>query len=226
MTHTAPGGPSPTRADAQRQRVLSVSAEIFSRRGFRATSMNEIAAAVGLSKPTLYHYFRSKEELLVRIYSDVLDESLAMGRETVAAAASPLAAVRDLIASRVAYTCRNQALLKVCFEEEHELPAELAAEVLTRRHAFEELFRRAVREHLEAHPDVVIGMTPTVYVNMCLGAANWCYKWYRPDGPCSPEELGAQIARSLTTSIDIVGPADAAGRAHRTAGRDPSRRAL
>jgi AcrR family transcriptional regulator len=105
MTRTVSG--RPTRADAQRRRVLAESAAIFSRRGFRATSMNEIAAAVGLSKPTLYHYFRSKEELLVRLYSDVLDESLVLGRETVAAAASPLAAIRDLIASRVAYTCRN-----------------------------------------------------------------------------------------------------------------------
>lgn len=40
--------------------------------------MNEIAAAMGLSKPTLHHYFRSKEELLVRLYSDVLDESLVV----------------------------------------------------------------------------------------------------------------------------------------------------
>ncbi|MGH3504884.1 MAG: TetR/AcrR family transcriptional regulator [Nocardioidaceae bacterium] len=202
MTRTAPDGTPLTKADAQRRRVLSESAEIFSRRGFRATSMNEIAAAVGLSKPTLYHYFRSKEELLVRIYSDVLDESLAMGRTTVAAAGSPLAAIRDLIASRVAYTCRNQALLKVCFEEEHELPAELAGEVLQRRRAFEGLFLTALQEHLQEHPDVLPGMTATVYVNMCLGAANWCYKWHRPDGPSSPEELGEAIARSLTIAID------------------------
>ena len=111
---TAAGAATSSRADEQRRRVLALAAEIFSRRGFRATSMNEIAAAVGLSKPTLYHYFRSKEELLVRIYSDVLDESLTSARRTVAAAPGPLEAIRDLIASRVAYTCRNQALLKVC----------------------------------------------------------------------------------------------------------------
>jgi len=200
MTRTAPGGP--TKADAQRRRVLAESAAIFSRRGFRATSMNEIAAAVGLSKPTLYHYFRSKEELLVRLYSDVLDESLMLGRETVTLAASPLAAIHDLIASRVAYTCRNQALLKVCFEEEHELPAELAAEVLQRRRAFEDLFLTALTDHLAAHPAALTGMTPKVYVNMCLGAVNWCYKWYRSDGPCGPDELGEQIARALTMAID------------------------
>lgn len=197
-----------SRADTRRLRVLSTSAEIFSRRGFRATSMNEIAAAVGLSKPTLYHYFRSKEELLVRLYSDVLDESLEMGRRTVAAAATPLDAIRDLIASRVAYTCRNQALLKVCFEEEHELPADLAAEVLQRRHAFEDLFIDALEQHLSQQPQLLAGVTPKVYVNMCLGAANWCYKWYRPSGSATPEELGRQIASTLTAAIE---PLPAAG---------------
>jgi AcrR family transcriptional regulator len=194
-----------SRADLQRARVTSVSAQIFSRRGFRATSMNEIAAAVGLSKPTLYHYFRSKEELLVRIYSDVLDESLEMGRHTVAGAATPLDAIRDLITSRVVYTCEHQALLKVCFEEEHELPPELAGEVLSRRRAFERLFVAALERHLAEHPDVQLGMAPKVYVNMCLGAVNWCYKWYGASGPNTPEELGRQMAATLTASLEAPG---------------------
>jgi len=190
-----------SRADLQRARVTSVSAEIFSRRGFRATSMNEIAAAVGLSKPTLYHYFRSKEELLVRIYSDVLDESLELGRQTVAAATTPLDAVRDLITSRVVYTCEHQALLKVCFEEEHELPPELAEQVLRRRRAFEQFFVAALGRHLAEHPEVRLPMAPKVYVNMCLGAVNWCYKWYRPGGSNTPTELGRQMAATLTAAL-------------------------
>ncbi|PND54352.1 TetR family transcriptional regulator [Mycobacterium sp. ENV421] len=202
MARSAPYKASLRKADAQRQRVLSESTEIFSRRGFRATSMNEIAAAVGLSKPTLYHYFRSKEELLVRLYLNMLDESLEMGRKTVAEADSPLAAIRNLIGSRVVYTCRNQALLTVCFEEEHELPVELLTEVLQRRRAYEGLFLAALQDHLAQHPGVLVGMSATVYMNMCLGAANWCYKWFRAEGAASPEELGEQIARSLTSSLD------------------------
>jgi AcrR family transcriptional regulator len=196
-------GTTLSRADTRRLLLLSTAAEIFSKRGFRATSMKEIAAAVGMSKPTIYHYFRSKEELLVRIYSDVLDESLDAARATVAASPTPLDAIRDLIASRVAYTCRNQALLKVCFEEEHELPTELAEEVLERRHAFEDFFGDALAAHLAAHPNVLLGMPPKIYVNMCLGAVNWCYKWYRPTGPSTPEELGRQIATSLTAALDV-----------------------
>lgn len=192
-----------TRADAQRARVLSVSAEIFSRQGFRATSMNEIAAAVGLSKPTLYHYFRSKEELLVRIYSEVLDESLEGARKTVAAASAPLEAIRNLIAERVVYTCEHKQLLTVCFEEEHELPPALVDELLARRKEFEDLFTECVEAHRAAHPTALGDVVPRVYVNACLGAINWCYKWYRPGGPATPEELGRQIATSLTAALVV-----------------------
>ena len=192
---------SPTRADAQRARVLATSVEIFGTRGYRATSMNEIAAGVGLSKPTLYHYFRNKEELLVRIYSEVLDESLRMALATVAAAATPLDGLRDLLVSRVVYTCENRELLKICFEEEDELRPDLAEELLVRRRAFEEVALGALERHLAEHPQVQQAMSPTVFVNMCLGAVNWTYKWYRPTGPRTPSELGRSIADALLAVI-------------------------
>jgi AcrR family transcriptional regulator len=190
-----------TRADAQRARVLATSVEIFGTRGYRATSMNEIAAGVGLSKPTLYHYFRNKEELLVRIYSDVLDESLRMALATVAAAPTAIDGLRDLLISRVVYTCEHRELLKICFEEEDELRPELAEELLVRRRRFEDVVQSALERHLAAHPAVELSMAPKVFVNMCLGAVNWTYKWYRPTGPRTPAELGAEIAGALLAVI-------------------------
>ncbi len=205
MSAAAPAAEkAPTRADAQRERVVRASVDVFSKHGFRATSMNEIAASVGLSKPTLYHYFRNKEELLVRIYSGVLDESLRLAREIVAAAETPWEALLALLAARVVYTCENQQLLKVCFEEEHELPAELAEQLLHQRRAFETVVTDLVSAHLHAHPEVAIGMTPTVFTNTCLGAVNWVYKWYRADGASTPGELGEQMTAALTAAINPV----------------------
>jgi AcrR family transcriptional regulator len=186
-----------SRAETQRQRVLATSVGVFSRRGFRATSMNEIADGVGLSKPTLYHYFRNKEELLVLIYQGVLDDSLRMAREIVAAAPTPLDAIRDLIVARVVYTCENQDLLKICFEEEDELRPDLAESLLERRRAFEDLFTAAVVEHLADHPGQRLAMAPKTYVNMCLGAVNWTYKWYSARGARTPVELGREMAAAL-----------------------------
>jgi TetR/AcrR family transcriptional regulator, cholesterol catabolism regulator len=74
--------------------------------------------------------------------------------------------------------------------------------VLQRRRAFEDLFLTALHRHLEQHPGLQLGMPPKIYMNMCLGAVNWCYKWFRPTGPATPEMLGRQMARSLTAAIE------------------------
>ena len=144
MVARSAGAAVGSRADEQRQRILAAAVGVFSRRGYRATSMNDIAAGVGLSKPALYHYVRTKQDLLVQVYEEVLDESLRSARAIVAAAPSPLEAVRGLIVERVAYTCEHQDLLKICFEEESELPPELAEPILARRRAFEAVVLEAV----------------------------------------------------------------------------------
>ena len=182
-----------SRADEQRRRILAAAVLVFSRQGYRATSMNDVAAGVGLSKPALYHYVRTKQDLLVQIYEEVLDESLRSAREIVAAAPTPREAVRELIVERVAYTCEHQDLLKICFEEESELPPELAEPILERRRAFEDVVLDAVVNHLAATGGT-LAMNPKAYVNTCLGAANWVYKWYDPAGERTPRQLGADIA--------------------------------
>jgi len=186
----------PSKADAQRERVLRASVDIFSKRGYRASSMNDIAAEVGLSKPALYHYFRSKEDILVRLYEDLLAESVAGARAIVAQAAGPLEALRGVISWRVRHTCEKQAIHKVFFEEEDEIPAGLLHTVLKQRREFENICKKAVAEHLAA-TGITLPTTATVYVNTCLGAANWVYKWFDPAGGEDPRTLGEHMATLL-----------------------------
>ena len=200
MTARTAGGAVGSRAEEQRQRILAAAVGVFSRRGYRATSMNDVAAGVGLSKPALYHYVRTKQDLLVQIYEEVLDESLRSARAIVDGAASPLDAVRDLVVERVRYTCEHQDLLKICFEEESELPPGLAEPILQRRRAFEQVVLGAVEDHLAA-TGRTLPMAPKAFVNTCLGAANWVYKWYDPAGPLTPRELGEQVAAVLMPAL-------------------------
>jgi TetR/AcrR family transcriptional regulator, cholesterol catabolism regulator len=200
MAAREPGSAWGSRAEEQRARILAAAVEVFSRRGYRAASMNDIAVRVGLSKPALYHYVATKQDLLVAVYEEVLDESLRSARAIVAAAPSPLEAVRGLIVERVAYTCDHQDLLKICFEEESELPPALAEPILARRRAFEAVVLEAVEAHLAASGRE-LPMATKAFVNTCLGAANWVYKWYDAAGSSSPRELGEQVAAVLLPAL-------------------------
>ena len=131
----------------------------------------------------------------------MLDESLRGARAIVAAAPTPLEAVRGLIVERVAYTCEHQDLLKICFEEESELPATLAEPILERRRAFEAVVLEAVEAHLAASGRE-LPMAPKTFVNTCLGAANWVYKWYDPAGPARPRaSWGSRWRRCCCRSL-------------------------
>ncbi|PVZ05823.1 TetR/AcrR family transcriptional regulator [Actinomycetospora cinnamomea] len=200
-TRGAAGSARGTRADEQRQRILAGAVAVFSRRGYRAASMNDVAAQVGLSKPALYHYVANKQALLVAVYEEVLDESTARAEAIVASAPSTREAVRRLLVDRVAYTCEHRDLLTICFEEESELPAELAEPILERRRAFEDVVLGAVQRHLD-ESGRTLPMAVRTYVNACLGAANWTYKWFDPAGPRSPRELGEDIAAALLPVLD------------------------
>lgn len=183
----------PSNAAKRRREVLIKAADVFSRRGYRVATMNEIAAAVGLSKPTLYHYFSSKEEILVRLYEDVMEQSVAQAREVVAENREPAGAVRALLVQRVVATCGNQAIYKVFFEEEEELPPELLVTLVASRRRYEEIVKASVRSLIEVSAREMQADV-TIFVNTCLGAANWVYKWYDPAGPLTPEQIGNQIA--------------------------------
>lgn len=197
----ARGSGGGSRADEQRQRILAGAVAVFSRRGYRAASMNEVADQVGLRKPTLYHYVRTKQDLLVAVYEEVLDESLASARRIVAAAPSAREAVRELLVERVRYTCEHRDLLTICFHEESALPPELAEPILERRREFERVVRDAVAAHLR-ETGRALPMSVGTYVSTCLGAANWTYKWFDPAGPRSPRELGEDVASVLVGILD------------------------
>lgn len=187
----------PSRAKEARRTILDGAADMFSKRGYRATSMNEIATGVGLSKPTLYHYFRNKEEILVRLYEEVMAEAVESATMIAASVDDPLEALRRMLVHRVQSTCERQAMYKVFFEEEAELPTDLIHSVVDQRREYERIFRGQVQRYLdsvESPPPSAPPLDLTVVVNTCLGAANWVYKWYRSDGRLTPEQLGDQIA--------------------------------
>lgn len=190
----------PSNAAQRRRDVLLCAAEVFSKRGYRAASMNEIAAAVGLSKPTLYHYFHNKEQILVRLYEDVMEQSVTQARAVVAEVTDPAEAVRALVVQRVVATCANSAMYKVFFEEEEELPRELITSLMEHRHQYENVLKGSARHLVEATSSTG-KVDVTVFVNTCLGAANWVYKWYDPAGPLTPEEIGHQIADHLLAAF-------------------------
>lgn len=188
---------------------------IFSSKGFRGTSMNDLADAAGLSKSSLYHYFDSKDDLLVEIYDDVLRHNIESAQRTRDSELSTELKLRELLVGRVEYVCRNRRILQIFFEEEAELPRRLLSQVFAARTAYVELIVGLIEAGVEEGV-FKITTSPTIVVNTLLGATNWIYKWYSPRGLQTPLQLGNDITdlllRSITVPVEARKPGAAARR--------------
>lgn len=184
------------RQDLRRRELLEAAAALYAEQGYRATSMNDLANRVGLSKPALYYYVRGKEDLLIELYEEVLRASTDSVAAIEAATLRAIDALREVLVQRVVYTCEHQALLRVFFEEEAGLPRPALEVVLRSRRRYEDAVI-AIALRAAEEDDLEIGVTPRIYVNALLGAANWVYKWYDPAGRLGPRSLGEEIAAAL-----------------------------
>jgi TetR/AcrR family transcriptional regulator len=184
----------------RRAELFAAAVAVFAERGYRATSMRELAQAVGLSKSALYHYVRSKEELLVALYEDVLAQRL---EEQAAVRSSGLPAdeaLRRILVDRFVHACANRQLLRVFFEEEAELPSELMATVRERRKLNEDVVVGVIEQGV-AEGVFAVPISPRLAARAMAGAVNFVHKWFDPTGPRTAEDLADDFATYLLAGL-------------------------
>ena len=195
-------------AAGRRGRLLAVAARVFSEKGYRATSMNDLADAVGISKATLYHYVSSKQQLLVELYEAVMRGSLYPVDRAGLLRSSPDESLRKVLVQRIVYVCRHARLVQIFVEEQGELPPEMADRMRQGQDRREAAFV-ALIERGRADGSFELGVDPQVAVRAIVGALTYVYKWYDPDGPQSPAELAEELADYLVRGLTpgLAGPA-------------------
>src|SRR3989442_8725453 len=128
--HTSPNMPKQKTSVSRKraaieEEILRVAADKFSKQGYQATSLDEIAAEGGISRAAFYLYFPSKEELLRRIYSQVISTAQAAIEQIVAEEVPVPEKLRRIIRHQVRYMATNIPLSQVFFSEIFSLRPEL-----------------------------------------------------------------------------------------------------
>jgi TetR/AcrR family transcriptional regulator, cholesterol catabolism regulator len=167
--------------------ILTAAADRFRDRGYRATTLDEIARHVGMSKATLYGYFRSKEQLLAAIFHRTMtlfEQELLKIRES---GLSPDEELRRVIRHHVRTVIAERSFLTVFFGEEAHLPRQLRRAITRRKARYDTTLLAIVQAALAGHASPVA--PPRLLVFALLGMSNWVYTWYRPGGPWSPDAV-------------------------------------
>ena len=183
------------RRQAIREQILRTAADLFRERGYRASTLDDIAARLGMSKASLYTYFRAKEEMLAAISRATI---AAFTRELALVSASRLSPedkLRRVVREHVRFVIANRSFLTVFFSEEASLPPRLARALAAQKDRYDKGVEAIVVEGIRS--GVFRDAPPRLVVFGLLGMLNWLYKWYNPAGRWGAEEISAAFLSLL-----------------------------
>src|SRR4030095_4248950 len=177
------------------EEILRVAADKFSKQGYQATTLDEIAAEAGISRAAFYVYLPSKEELLRRIYSQVISTAQAAIEQIVAEEVPVPEKLRRIIRHQVRYMATNVPLSQVFFSEIFNLRPELGQWVRRANRAFGEVIEKVVKEGVQKGE--LMPVHPKRFTYALIGMCNWMHRWYRPGGEWTPATVAEEFIRIL-----------------------------
>jgi AcrR family transcriptional regulator len=192
--------PGNGKKEALRQTALEVAAKLFASRGYAGTSLQDIADELGVSRPSLYYYFSSKEEILASLVEEVTVFSHQQSERVAANAdANPGETLCLMVRNHAKWLLDHAVQFRVVDRSESELPEE------TRR-----VHNAAKRALLEDFTGIIargiqIGhfrpIDPRVAAFGMLGMCSWTAWWFKPDGRQTAASVADTIADMALHSV-------------------------
>ena len=189
------------RARITQKAIELVASELFARKGFGATSLDDIAEALGATKGALYYHVKNKEEILRLIYLTVLTVSEEPLRRIVEAELPPSVKLRRAIEHQTAVAADRSPAMTVFYREQHYLTGPFAREIILRKKAYERYFEQIIEEG-QASGVFQPSIDPKIAAFGLLGMCNWLSQWYRPEGQYSPQQI-ATMFENMVSGLNI-----------------------
>jgi AcrR family transcriptional regulator len=192
-------------ASTPRQRILEAAVDLFHREGYYATSLRQLADAVGLQVGSLYNHIDSKEALLGDIMRTVLVELIEeTEREMAAAGERPVARVRAFLRTSIRFHAERRKETFIGNTELRGLDDANRREIVALRDRYELMLREALEAGVTAGeleiPDVQLATLAALAI--CTNVA----VWYRPDGRLSLEEVQELLPRTFGPLCPVLPP--------------------
>lgn len=177
--------------EQQRGAIRDAAARLFADRGYAAASIAEIAAACGVSKALLYHYYRDKEHLLHDIAESYVERLRAIVDEVRAESLPPAAHMRRLIVRFMHEYEHSATRHRVLVQDVKYLSKSHRVRVVARQRAVVDGFAHAV-EALSPGADVAALRKPLTMI--LFGMMNWTFTWFSERGPLRYDDLAPIVA--------------------------------
>jgi AcrR family transcriptional regulator len=176
----------------KRERIIEEAVKLFYARGFTGTTLDDIAAELGVTKPFIYTHFRSKVELLAALCKPTIELSLAAVETASKEPGSPSERLYRAVVDFTHVVLSRQANIAIYFREEKNLTPEALAEINALRRKFDRVLSELLAEGVAA------GEFRIADVNLAAlaigGMISWAYTWHRAGGRLTLEDMCARMA--------------------------------
>jgi AcrR family transcriptional regulator len=183
----------------RRERILAQAAEVFFRKGFHGSSVDELARAVGLLKGSLYYHIRSKEDLLVELLCRTLEEAQRAVARQAAADADPRQRLERMLEAHVDFVLREPVRVGVLLNEYDRLRGPRRQKVEQMWRDYERQFVRAVRAAQQAG-QVMDGPADLIAQSL-LGLGSWAVRLAGTGARNRPRQLRQTLLRMMLHGI-------------------------
>lgn len=191
-----------TRMDgtARRAQIRRIAAELFDANGYRETSMDAIADAVGIKKASVYYYFPSKDQLLVELHEEMIELIISAQEERVEAGEhTPQRLLLAIMTDLVTLQESHPGHLKIFFEHYRELPEPVRTTIAAKREHYRQLLIQVLRNGVECGE--FAELDPELTAMAVLGMCNWTYQWFRPGGDLTAAQVAERFCALLQRGI-------------------------
>jgi AcrR family transcriptional regulator len=195
--------PSTEAAYRRRRATIRIAAKMFDEKGYGGTSMDDIATAVGIKKPSLYHYFSSKEEILFAIHEEFLGRIAHAHAERAAHETDPSKLLLGVMCDIISLAETLPGFVRVFFEHHRDLTKAKREIVIAERDQYYETVRQLI---VAMSGDSVSSERSRIITFGVFGMCNWTYQWFRPDGPVSSKEVAEIFVQAIQNGITFSAP--------------------
>ena len=187
--------------EVQREAILARAAELFAQRGYTATSMNDVAAACGTTKPGLYHYWRDKHALLAQICEEHIARLQALVVQVQAEALPPPAHLRRLVQRFVEAYADAQHQHRVLTEDVKFLQPVDRDHVIAGQREVVAAFATAVAA---LRPELAHAGLAKPLTMLLFGMINWMFTWLRPNGALRHADMAPLVTELFFGGLAAV----------------------
>jgi AcrR family transcriptional regulator len=169
--------------------ILEAATDVFAKKGYLGTNLNDVAERLGVTRQALYYHFRAKHDILQAIFANIFDDLDKAIDAGIAGITDPAERFRHMVRAHFIVVVSTPHRTAISLQEHRNLPPASAKLVLERREKLLARFARAYADGVAAGE--FRDLDPLIVSQLIIGAGTSMYRWFRPKGKLSNEQIAA-----------------------------------